>query len=95
MHMQELAPQVALRQLALPPEHPMRYERGMANLRRILWKNGQPVWELPTLHMDRGAYLQEACRNMTAAEQACQIMPPQSLHHSLSLLHGTFSVWSD
>ena len=66
---QELAPQVALQQLALALDHPMRHTCGMCNLQRILWQDAQPVWEFPTLHMDRSAYLQEACRHMTAAEQ--------------------------
>lgn len=64
---------MALRQLTLSLDHSLRHQQGMLNLQRILWRNGQPVWEFPSLHMDRSTYLQEACAHMTAAEQACHL----------------------
>ena len=66
---QEMAPQVALQQLALPLQHPQRQQRGLATLQSVLWNNGQPVWEFPSLHMDRSMFLQAACSRMTASEQ--------------------------
>ena len=67
--MQELAPQMALQQVAQPLHDPLRQRQGIATLQRILWNNGQPVWEFPSLHMDRSTYLQEACSHMSATEQ--------------------------
>ena len=69
--MQELAPQIALTQLPLALDDPMRRTRGVENLQQALWERGQPVWEISALHMDRSTFVLEACRHMTAAEQVC------------------------